>query len=578
MYDSLINTTLIPPVPRLLVSNDEPTAEEHVLIIEAMKAAEEEMALRQSLPRASGRDYRRDGELIAFLRSHKAVVSAFRRLPTELLCVIFTHFANDSHPDFDHPPYRLGHVCRRWRSIILSLGPAIYTVTPPIRITKRQSKQGLNQRLRLILEEVPLYSCKLSSIYDSGHPIMTWFLARTKRWKTASLTIHPRSSLALSLSGPLKVPNLETLHLCFTSPPPHPAPRGCHDNYYHSYPDPPNPFLGPRRTHTASPGTPGKAIPMNSEGETPTLNVLHSQEFKDEYNALTEAERAEIVTNHQDTTLEHHRKRPTARARLQDVSCTLANIKQMLQSLNMRVGIEGFFCVVRNTPDYHMDPIWYFTLRAMKEYMPVAVPVKKGWDYGYVGTKLEAFAIAGCDPVGLHRTSKQKADDMKRQIRDKIGQMLVEITKNEQATMQYVNYEELIVQRYGVELVGWTYEKFVNPSELSTSLPALRELLDAINSGECRFAKLSPLAVKARHIEYQKKVDEGLIPVKTRKQRKDKGTKRKRSGGDQTAADDSDKENAGGNGTHVDKQQSKRSRNSAKSKEVIDTEDEDEDK
>ncbi|KAJ3484015.1 hypothetical protein NLJ89_g12016 [Agrocybe chaxingu] len=285
-----------------------------------------------------------------------------------------------------------------------------------------------------------------------------------------------------------------------------------------------------------------KADELRDQGETPTLDLLNSQEFRDEYNTLSREEREEIMNNHQDTTLAHHRKRPTAKARIQDVTVTLKNVRGLLQGLNMRVGVEAFFCVVRNTPDYHMDPIWFFTSKAMMEYMPIAVPFRQAWDLAQVGTKLEAFAIAGCDSINLHRTSKQKADEIKRQIRDKINLMLVEITNNENATMQYVNYEELVVQRYGVELVGWTYEKFVNPSELSTSLPPLRQLLDAINNGDCKFRKLTVAEVKARRQEYQKKVDDGTLPTNTRKPRKDKGTKRKKTGNN--AADgDSNKEN-----------------------------------
>jgi hypothetical protein len=53
--------------------------------------------------------------------------------------------------------------------------------------------------------------------------------------------------------------------------------------------------------------------------------------------------------------------------------------------------------------------------------------------------------------------------------------------------MNYINYEEAIVQRYGIELVGWTYDKFVNPSEFSSALGPLRKLIDAINAGECKF-------------------------------------------------------------------------------------------
>jgi len=68
-----------------------------------------------------------------------------------------------------------------------------------------------------------------------------------------------------------------------------------------------------------------------------------------------------------------------------------------MSGLNSRVGIEGFFCIVRNNSQYHMSPQWYFTTEALANYMPMAV--RKKWDTHDVGTKLEAFAIAGCDPV-----------------------------------------------------------------------------------------------------------------------------------------------------------------------------------
>ena len=93
--------------------------------------------------------------------------------------------------------------------------------------------------------------------------------------------------------------------------------------------------------------------------------------------------------------------------------------------------------------------------------------------------------------------------------------------------MHYVDYEEKVVQRHGIELVGWTYEKFVNPSELSTSLPGLQQLLDAINNGTCKFVKLTPLQLRERRQALQKNVSEGNVPApKGRKPRKDRGTKR----------------------------------------------------
>jgi hypothetical protein len=143
----------------------------------------------------------------------------------------------------------------------------------------------------------------------------------------------------------------------------------------------------------------------------------------------------------------------------------------------------------------------------------------------------------------------------------------VEITGNERAVMQYVNHDELI-QKYGVELQGWTFEKFVNPSLLSTSLPGLRRLLDAINNKDCKFIKLSPLEVKKRREELQKKQNEGIVPVKTRKPRKDRGTKRPRSKGKKQAVelegdDDDDEEQDEG------EEERPRKRNAPKSAELV---------
>ncbi|KAJ6464982.1 hypothetical protein C8R45DRAFT_755796, partial [Mycena sanguinolenta] len=57
--------------------------------------------------------------------------------------------------------------------------------------------------------------------------------------------------------------------------------------------------------------------------------------------------------------------------------------------------------------------------------------------------------------------------------------------------MAYVNYVEDIVLKYGIELIGWTPDKWCNPSELTTSLPVLRMLLNAIKNGDCKFQRLS---------------------------------------------------------------------------------------
>lgn len=111
--------------------------------------------------------------------------------------------------------------------------------------------------------------------------------------------------------------------------------------------------------------------------------------------------------------------------------------------------------------------------------------------------------------------------------------------------MQYVNYEEDIIQRYGIELQGWTYDKFVNPSELSTSLPLLRKLLNAIDTGDCKFVKLTAEERRKRLETYKKKVAKGEIKVRERKIRSDAGKRKRKVGLNESSDDDeSDDENS----------------------------------
>ena len=46
-----------------------------------------------------------------------------------------------------------------------------------------------------------------------------------------------------------------------------------------------------------------------------------------------------------------------------------------------------------------MEPVWFFSCEALADYMNLAI--RKKWDTKEVGIKLEAFAIAGCDPISM---------------------------------------------------------------------------------------------------------------------------------------------------------------------------------
>ncbi|OBZ67311.1 hypothetical protein A0H81_12569 [Grifola frondosa] len=207
---------------------------------------------------------------------------------------------------------------------------------------------------------------------------------------------------------------------------------------------------------------------------------------ENDYHKLSEVEKLAYVKE-----LEEERDlcgasvRLTQRRRKQDVKKVCEQVEDMLTALGNRVGIEFFYGVVRNMPDYQMEPRWFCSNPELEKYLRGAV--RKGFDPKKICALAEAFSVAGCDWAAFMRTSKSKAEHMKAEIRDKINVMLVDITNNEHAVMKYTSFERDIVMQHRIDLVGWTADKFCNLSDLSNSLPQLEKLLEALESGACRF-------------------------------------------------------------------------------------------
>ncbi|KAJ6602308.1 hypothetical protein B0H10DRAFT_1823204 [Mycena sp. CBHHK59/15] len=139
-----------------------------------------------------------------------------------------------------------------------------------------------------------------------------------------------------------------------------------------------------------------------AEGITKRVPELHADHYE-EYKSLTIEEKEAVVERFRDVKQRNFKlRRDTPRAKIQDVANIVRNMKMLMTALGNRVGVEGFFCIVRNNAQFHMAPEWYFTSQELENYMPIATRQK--WDTGQVGMKVEAFAIAGCDPVSAYLT------------------------------------------------------------------------------------------------------------------------------------------------------------------------------
>ena len=94
--------------------------------------------------------------------------------------------------------------------------------------------------------------------------------------------------------------------------------------------------------------------------------------------------------------------------------------------------------------------------------------------------------------------------------------------------MSYVNYEHDIVLEYSIILEGWTHLKWLNPRELGSGLLPVQTLFNAIQSGQCKFVKLSAQEHEARQAEHDHKILNREIQQCKRKEQSNKGKKRKR--------------------------------------------------
>ncbi|KAJ7269486.1 hypothetical protein C8J57DRAFT_1066545 [Mycena rebaudengoi] len=138
-----------------------------------------------------------------------------------------------------------------------------------------------------------------------------------------------------------------------------------------------------------------KAAECREEGNPKRVDQIHEDHF-DEYDNLTDKEKMDLVERFQnikDREVRLHRD--TLRGRIQDMANTVRNMQLLMVGLGHRVNIEGFFCIVRNNPDFHVKPHWYFTSPELEAYMKIVC--RSRWDTAVIGTKIEVFAVAGSD-------------------------------------------------------------------------------------------------------------------------------------------------------------------------------------
>ncbi len=179
--------TLRPPSPALLRTNDPPTEQDISRIRDAI--ARVESKLKKKRNRTSQESYTK------FLEAHKAILSLYRRLPTELIVEIFLYYhENPVDPQFNVVPWTLAHICHRWRIIALNT-PALWRNLPPMRlmsVERPQLKWHLGRLSTLLARsgDSPITFCLTKTeTHTLDDEIVTMLSEHSERWESICLTI-----------------------------------------------------------------------------------------------------------------------------------------------------------------------------------------------------------------------------------------------------------------------------------------------------------------------------------------------------------------------------------------------------
>ncbi|KAL0576684.1 hypothetical protein V5O48_005311 [Marasmius crinis-equi] len=274
-----------------------------------------------------------------------------------------------------------------------------------------------------------------------------------------------------------------------------------------------------------------KSVVAHERREAP-LHLLDLQSaITEDYKELDDDALEKVVEKYKELRDEDKRekiKRPSMREKMADVARTVNRVMTMMQGLKTQNGIEFIGLLVKNRPEAFMNPKWLATDGRIHDYLSL---ILRGWDPAYIGKKVEAFAVAGCDAAKIFKSQKDQAEALKRHVTRLIQDGLDTTCGTENQAMQYERFDTTITLRYRVIVEGWPQGiPFQKPSAFGGALDPLFRLRNAWQAGEAHFRKMGEEEFQKWQAERAEKIRTGDIVPKTRKKRSDAGVKRSKKG------------------------------------------------
>ncbi|KAL0567194.1 hypothetical protein V5O48_014795 [Marasmius crinis-equi] len=326
--------------------------------------------------------------------------------------------------------------------------------------------------------------------------------------------------------------------------------------------------LAAKNTYEVNPFNAYKSVIAHQRreaGETP-LHLLELQSsIAEDYKDLDDEALEKVVEKYMELRDEDKReklKRPSMKEKMAEVASSVDLVMTAMQGLKTHCGIEFVGLLVKNRPEPFMNPKWLATDGRIHDYLSL---ILRGWDSTYIGKKVEAFAVAGCDATKVFKSQKDQAEALKRHVVRVVQDGLDQTCGTENQLMQYERFDTTITMWYKVVVEGWPKGiPFQKPSAFGGALEPLVRLRNAWQTGEAHFRKLSDDEFQTWLAQRAEKIEKGDIVPKSRKKRSDAGVKRggkgkeKASGGkddgevSESAEKDSDGEESDSEGQSKD--------------------------
>ncbi|KAG6379039.1 hypothetical protein JVT61DRAFT_11468 [Boletus reticuloceps] len=152
------------------------------------------------------------------------------------------------------------------------------------------------------------------------------------------------------------------------------------------------------------------------------------------------------------------------------VSAAFATMDCEWTSLCAKTSLKGFYVAVHGSVEDLSAPQMSFTTKA-ETFTKKVLDIEPH----HLALKLESWVVSGINELDFILTEKR--------IKQKVQ-------------MNYNNYKQRIVERYGIALMGWPLDGHVkNPGKLHRA--DLEKVIDALQKEKCRLVKLSKSALAA---------------------------------------------------------------------------------